>query len=121
MLQNILIGLIVLGITGIWNKTYQMRILWDKFPKFIAGFVLVGVITTLLPEGIIYSVVDNSFVLSEWFSSISFVLIGMDIDIFSLWDKANTYKYMLLLYLIGQTIDITSTFCVSYLMFTVIG
>lgn len=49
MLQNILIGVIALFVTFLWNKTCQAKILWTKFPKFVLGFSVVALITTFLP------------------------------------------------------------------------
>lgn len=121
MLQNVMIGPFALGVTVIWNKTFNVWILWDKFPKFLIGFTIVCVITTLLPNMIRDRVVDNSFILSEWFASIAFVLIGIDVDVLDLYDKLKAYRGMLILYLIGQTLDIMTTLGSSYLMFTVIS
>lgn len=121
MLQNIVIGPIALVVTVIWSNTFNGWILWEKFPKFVFGFVIVSIITTVLPISMRENVVDNSFILSEWFASIAFVLIGIDVDVLVLYDRIKTYYGMLFLYLIGQTMDIGTTLGVSYIMFTVIG
>lgn len=118
MLQNVLIGPIVLTITAVWHKTFEIMILWEKFPKFVLGFMLVCIITTLLPDFISDRVITNSFILSEWFSSISFVLIGLDIDLSDL--QLVKYKKMIALYILGQLIDIGTTLASAYLMFAVI-
>lgn len=120
MLQNILIGPVTLVITMIWHKTFRIKILWEKFPKFVLGFIAVGIVTTILPNNMEERVIDNSFIISEWFSSISFVLIGMDIDIFTVVGKVRTYKKIMMLYVVGQLIDLGTTLGVAYIMFTLV-
>jgi len=120
MLQNILIGPVALVITSIWIKSIRANLLWEKFPKFVLGFVVVGIVTTMLPDSLEDRAIHNTFIVSEWFSSIAFILIGMDIDLFSLKEKFLAYKKVLALYLIGQTIDLGTTLGISYLMFTLI-
>jgi uncharacterized membrane protein YadS len=76
MLQNIIIGVVAMVVTFMWHKTCSPKILWTKFPKFVLGFILVAIITTFMPTNIVGQLVDNSFVMSEWYSSTSFVIIG---------------------------------------------
>jgi uncharacterized membrane protein YadS len=120
MLQNILIGPIALGVTAAWNGTVRPMLLWDKFPKFVMGFIVVCAVTTLLPGALEERVATNSFALSEWFSSISFVIIGMDINIRELAAKASEYKMIVALYICGQLLDFATTLGASYVMFQVV-
>lgn len=120
MLQNILIAPIALVITLIWSRRFKLRILWDKFPKFVLGFLLVATITTLLPDHLGTPVVNNSFVISEWFSGVSFVLIGFDIDLISIWRQLVERRWIVSFYIFGQIWDICSTLGTAYLVFKLI-
>ena len=120
MLQNILIAPITLIVTVIWTQEYKIYLLWQKFPKFVLGFVLVAIITTLLPFSLQKDVVNNTFIISEWFSSVSFVLIGMGIDLLNLDIQFNDRQRMIILYVFGQTLDTFTTLGVAYIMYSVI-
>lgn len=120
MLQNVLIGPVTLIITAVWHGTLRFRLLWDKFPKFVFGFIATAIITTVLPKHIEPAVMANAFVISEWFSSISFVLIGLDIDLWTIGPKMWSMKKILILYCFGQMIDIFTTLGTAELMFKVI-
>lgn len=117
MLQNVLIGPICLAVVSIWYKTFNIIILWDKFPKFLIGFMLTCLITSLLPSKEGEELVHNCFVLSEWFGCISFIQIGLEIEISKLWEMIVGYRNILFLYLIGQTVDTFTTLGVSMLVF----
>lgn len=119
MIQNIWIGPIVVGICIIKFKTFAPKKLWDNFPKFVLGFLVVGFITTFIPEPLGEIVVSNCFIISEWFSSISFVLIGYSIYIPQIPKEITKHKKILLLYAIGQSLDFVTTAAVAFLMFTV--
>jgi uncharacterized membrane protein YadS len=114
MLQNILIGPITLSITGIWYNSINPKVLWIKFPKFVLGFLIISIIVTFLPNG---NIKDDCFIVSEWFSNVSFVLIGLDIDIFNLKTIFLTKWKMIVLYIIGQSIDVFTTLGFGFLMF----
>lgn len=117
MLQNVLIGPICLVIVSIWFRTFNPKILWDKFPKFLIGFILTCLITSLLPSEEGEHLVSNCFVISEWFGCISFIQIGLDIEVFRLLDMIKEYRKILILYIIGQTVDTFTTLGVSLLVF----
>lgn len=110
MLQNLLIGPLTLGITMILHKTAHPKILLQKFPKFIIGFLIVSTVVSYYDL-----VLQDSIILSEWFSELSFVLIGMDIYLQD--NKITTSWKMILLYIIGQTIDTFTTLGLSIFLF----
>lgn len=113
MLQNIIIGPVTLLITIGVYKSANPRILIDKFPKFVVGFLIVSGIVSSLPAR--QTIARDCFIASEWFSNLSFVLIGLDIDLL------NSYIYrewrMVLLYIIGQSIDTFTTLGLSILLY----
>lgn len=129
MLQNILIGPITLAITAIWYRSINILTLWNKFPKFVLGFIIVSIVVSFMPStlpmtnspvrqgNIKQDLPIDLFIISEWFSYISFVLIGMDINLRKIHKQFYNKYNMIWLYLIGQILDTFTTFGVTYLMF----
>ena len=115
MLQNLLIGPVTLVFTGILYKSVNPKILIQKFPKFILGFLIVCSIVTSFSGG--KQIAQDCIVLSEWFSQISFVLIGMDINFVEIPGIIKSKWKMLVLYIVGQTIDTLTTLGFSIWMF----
>lgn len=121
MLQNVMIGPVVIGITLARSKACRCRVLWDKFPKFVLGFLVVAAITTIIPDPFEDEIAANSFVISEWFSAVSFVLLGYDIDLRAIRQQFGSFGKVLALYLVGQyVVDTFTTLAVSYVMFSVV-
>lgn len=123
MAQNILIGPITLLLTAYFQNTLQLRILIDKFPLFVLGFLL----TSMMATGILQSnqinqsplkdlLISNSWCISEWVTLIGFVCIGLEINVKSIFMGGEQSK-ILYAYLIIQAVDICTTFGWSYLMF----
>lgn len=144
MVQNIWIVVMVVLVSLFITKSFSPKSIWNNFPKFIFGFIIVAGITTLLPLSLRSIVVANSFIVSEWFSSIAFILIGYDIDVINIFksifcnvnasnvnDDSNNngsnniskklIVKIIICYIVGQIIDILTTFGISYAMFTTIS
>lgn len=115
MLQNIIIGPVTLIITSIIYKSINPKILLYKFPKFVIGFLVVSFIVSSFSLQLRQNVTHDLFIASEWFSHISFALIGLDIDILD--TKIYTEWRMLCLYVFGQTLDTFTTLGLSILLF----
>lgn len=120
MLQNIIIAPITLVVTILWTKEYNFYLLWNKFPKFVLGFLLVALITTFLPSNLQTNVVNNTFIISEWFSSVSFVLIGMEIDLLNLKKQFKDKHKMIILYTFGQILDTFTTLGTAFILYKLI-
>jgi len=119
MLQNILIGPICLILASMEMKDCNLKVVIDKFPRFVLGFILTAIIFTFLPAELHRNVSQNSFALSEWFSMIGFFFIGYELKYKDLLTKKNFY--IIMVYLITQTIDIGSTFYFSNLAFNTLA
>jgi uncharacterized integral membrane protein (TIGR00698 family) len=118
MLQNIIIGPITLCITGIWHNSVNPKILWHKFPKFIIGFFITSLTVSVLPNpSYRENITNDCFILSEWFSNISFVIIGLEIDLYGFKNIFQKKWKMIVLYIIGQNIDVFTTLGFDFLMF----
>lgn len=135
MIQNILIGVTAFGVAIYW-VTYVERSesgpkpsvmeIWYRFPKFVIGFVLASAIfSTLyetLPGGdVIVSamVKDSTKTLRGWFFCLAFVSIGLDTNFRELGKFLKGGK-PLVLYLVGQTLNLILTLFMAWLMFEVI-
>jgi len=118
MLQNVMIGPVVVGVTLARVRACRCRTLWEKFPKFVLGFLVVAAVTTAIPDPTENLVAANSFVVSEWFSSLSFVLLGYDLDLLGLRRQFGGYLCVLALYVVGQfVIDTFATLGAAYLVY----
>lgn len=120
MAQNILIGPVAMVVTQVWSGDCRPAILWKKFPKFVLGFLLVAAVTFCLPAELRARVTDDSFAVSEWWSNISFVLLGFEIDLRNARRQFGSFGTAIGLYVCGQLLDIASTLLVAWLMFTVV-
>jgi uncharacterized membrane protein YadS len=115
MLQNIIIGPVTLVITSIIYRSINPQILFDKFPKFVIGFLVVSFIVSSFTLELRNKVTHDLFIASEWFSHLSFALIGLDIDIQD--TSIYTEWRMLFLYVFGQTLDTFTTLGLSIWLF----
>jgi uncharacterized integral membrane protein (TIGR00698 family) len=128
--QNVLLGLAAFAISIFWayrtrtgNEKGQhvpARIIWDRFPKFVLGFILASVVFSFIlsPE----TAKDSGKVIKSfstfWFN-LAFISIGLETrfaDFRHMESKKPFYSF-----LIAQTFNIFFTLGVSYLLFQLIG
>ncbi len=85
MAQNSLIGVVAFLLTLYWvtreertgNERPSARVLWDRFPKFVLGFLLVSVLASL---GIFTKAqVKDITALRHWAFTLAFIGIGWDL------------------------------------------
>lgn len=128
--QNVLLGIAAFIISIFWsfqsNTTKEavskpsFRLIWDRFPKFVVGFVLASLVFSLfldLPVAKSAGKVAKDFTNSLF--SIAFVCVGLETrfkDIFSK-ENRNTLKAFLL----AQGFNIVFTLGIAWLLFGVIA
>jgi uncharacterized integral membrane protein (TIGR00698 family) len=128
--QNVLLGLAAFAISIFWayrNRTagekgqhVPARIIWDRFPKFVLGFILASLMFSFIlnPETAQSSgKVIKSF--SAFWFNLAFISIGLETrfaDFRHMESKKPFYSF-----LIAQTFNIFFTLGVSYLLFQLIG
>lgn len=144
MVQNVLIGPISVGVAAVWTHREERRtrelhnsledehlraksdfkpvayrtLLWSRFPKFVLGFVLTAVLfNTAVPEQDRDDVNTFSFMVGEWYSTMSFVSIGLGLQFHELRREARLLLKLTALYGIAQMVDILSTLALSYVAF----
>ncbi|KAF9296128.1 hypothetical protein BGZ74_010464 [Mortierella antarctica] len=144
MVQNVLIGPISVGVAAVWTQREERRtrelhnsledehlraksdfkpvpyrtLLWSRFPKFVLGFVLTAVLfNTVVPHEDRKEVNSFSFMVGEWYSTMSFVSIGLGLQFHELRREAQLLLKLTALYGIAQVVDILSTLALSYVAF----
>lgn len=128
--QNVLLGLAAFAISIFWayrkrsdgekGKHVPARIIWDRFPKFVLGFILASLVFSFIlsPETAHSSgKVIKSF--STFWFNLAFVSIGLETrfsDFRHIDSKKPFYSF-----LIAQGFNIIFTLGVSWVLFQLIG
>lgn len=132
--QNVLIGVVAFCIAtylaskGGDGKLHRpsLGLVWEKFPKFVLGFVLASLVFSLLQSNHIFpdweakKLAETSMAktFSTFFFSLAFVCIGMDTRLKDIVSRDN--RNILYTFLGAQCFNIVITFLVAWLMFGVV-
>ena len=132
--QNVLIGVVAFCIAtylaskGGDGKLHRpsASLVWEKFPKFVLGFVLASLVFSLLQNQHIFpdweakKLAETSMAktFSTFFFSLAFVCIGMDTRLKDIVSRDN--RNILYAFLGAQCFNIVVTFFVAWLMFGVV-
>lgn len=132
--QNVLIGVVAFFIAlylstksnSESNGKPSLGIVWEKFPKFIIGFVLASAVFSLLQGYGIFpdaesakpAAVSMAKGLSTFFFSLAFVCIGLDTKLKDIVSREN--RNVLFSFLCAQSFNIVFTFIIAYLLFGVL-
>jgi uncharacterized integral membrane protein (TIGR00698 family) len=130
MTLNAGLGFLATVIACWWNsrqidegekKPVNLLLLWDKFPKFVLGFLITSGILTGMMQRIEGTAVGEALPhaissLNKWWFAIAFVGIGLTTDIKKMW-KAARESGIIQGYLITNTFDIGLAFLFAYLLF----
>ncbi len=132
--QNVLIGVVAFCIaTYLASKSADgkfrrpsLRIVWDKFPKFVLGFVMASLVFSLLQQYGVFpdfearKLTETALAkrFSGFFFSLAFVCIGMDTRLKDIVSREN--RNILYAFLAAQCFNIVVTFFVAWLLFGVV-
>ena len=131
--QNVLIGVVAFFIALYLSARGEgktgapsLGIVWEKFPKFILGFIIASAVFSLLQSQDMLNldakgkIIETSLAknFSTFFFSLSFVCIGMDTRLKDIISKEN--RNALYAFLGAQCFNIVVTFFVAWLMFGVV-
>ena len=132
--QNVLIGFVAffialyLSTKGDDGKSQRpsLGIVWEKFPKFIIGFVAASLVFSICQSGEIFpdfaksKLVETSLAktFSQLFFSLAFVCIGLDTRLKDIVSREN--RNTLYAFLIAQTFNIVVTFVLAYILFGIV-
>ncbi len=134
MIQNVLIGVCAFGVAVYWctriDNTAGRHVgameIWNRFPKFILGFLLASVVfswlsaslgpdlgTALINKGVLNGLEKG---VRTWFFVLAFTAIGLSTNFRELSAYFKDGK-PLILYVCGQTFNLMLTLAMAYVMF----
>jgi uncharacterized integral membrane protein (TIGR00698 family) len=133
--QNVLIGVVAFFIAlylssrsedGKGMSRPSFGIVWEKFPKFILGFIVASAVFSILQNNglltldakgkIIETAMAKNF--STFFFSLSFVCIGMDTRLKDIISREN--RKLLFSFIGAQVFNIVVTLFIAWLMFGIV-
>ena len=121
--QNVLLGLAAFAISIYWSykgKDHREKptpgVLWERFPKFVLGFVAASLIFSfVLPFDTAKAVGGVTKNLQNAFFSIAFVCIGLETRFKDIFNRS--FKKPFWGFLIAQGFNIVLTLIVAWLLF----
>lgn len=121
--QNVLLGVAAFAISIYWsyrgtnsNIKPSASVLWQRFPKFVLGFILASLVFSFMFEPThANDLCKVTKGLRETLFSIAFVSIGLETDFRKVFNKSNL-RYIGT-FLIAQTFNVLLTLLVAYLLF----
>ena len=132
--QNVLIGVVTfciatyLATQGGDGRLHRpsIHLVWEKFPKFVLGFIVASLLFSLLQSNHIFpdwgakKLAETSMAktFSTFFFSLAFVCIGMDTRLKDIVSREN--RNILYAFLGAQCFNIVVTFFVAWLMFGIV-
>lgn len=127
IIQNLLIGFVAVGVAFYWSSTQETEkkcpsplTLYDRFPKFVFGYLLLILTTTLLVEPfnkvVANQVISFNSSLSKFFFTMGFVGIGLENSLLSLWNQMKDTK-SIIFYILIQFLDFGLKYLFSWIGF----
>lgn len=132
MIQNILIGVIAFSVAVYWSarvdnttRTVSAAEIWLRFPKFVLGFIGASIVFSLLHvsmEAPLATVLLENGMLGftgeirDWLFCLAFASIGLSTNFRNLRAQF-TGGRPLILYLCGQSLNLSLTLLMAWLMF----
>ncbi len=134
MIQNVLIGVIAFCVAVYWVTKVERQAgnavgimeIWHRFPKFVIGFIAASIVFSsiygslgpdagfaLIDKGVLAGLTKN---LRGWFFCLAFVSIGLATNFRELKGYFKGGK-PLILYVAGQSFNLTLTLIMAYIMF----
>ncbi|CAO3609216.1 unnamed protein product [Cunninghamella echinulata] len=95
-------------------------LLWKRFPKFVIGFIITAVLfNTVVSSDVEERTLVNNFCfyVSEFFSTLSFVSIGLGLRFGELKQNIRSLGKLCGLYIIAQLVDIVITAVLAWIAF----
>ena len=123
--QNVLLGLAAFIISLMWTRQGKnleerpsAKVIWDRFPKFVVGFILASLVFSLIAffdPDMVKEVKGVTKGFQNTLFSIAFVCIGLETRFKEIFGKEN--RKPLYTFLIAQTFNIIVTLVVAYVIF----
>lgn len=126
--QNVLLGVAAFIISLMWTYRGEnreekptLRIIWDRFPKFVVGFVAASLVFSLIFQAdaaLAKEAGKAAKGISNTFFSIAFVCVGLETRFREIFSRAN--RKPLLAFLTAQGFNIVITLIIAWLLFGVL-
>lgn len=122
--QNVLLGLAAFFISVWWSYSKKelnqpkpgLRTIWDRFPKFVLGFIVVSLIFSfVLPGTLVKEVKGNIKDLQTCFFALAFACIGLETKFTDIFKMENGRPAMA--FIVAQVFNILVTLGMAYLVF----
>jgi uncharacterized integral membrane protein (TIGR00698 family) len=126
--QNVLLGLAAFAISIYWTYANRgqstgkeekptLALIWDRFPKFVLGFVLASLLFSFILNEETVSSVKGSLksIQTLWFV-LAFTSIGLETKFSDLFNENS--KRPLYGFLIAQTFNVLVTLLIAYILFS---
>ena len=125
--QNVLLGMAAFAISVYWTYTkspegqhYQkptLGVIWERFPKFVIGFIGASLLFSFFIETEVYNEVkvDLKGLQNLWFA-LAFTAIGLETNFKDLLQESN--QKPMYAFLIAQGFNIIITLVLAYLLFS---
>jgi len=123
--QNVLLGVAAFAISIYWSYSKKgevqekptLRIIWDRFPKFVLGFIAASLVFSFLltPDTVKQAGDTIKGYQNIWFS-MAFVCIGIETRFKDIFTSGN--RKPLLAFLSAQMINIIITLIIAYFLFS---
>lgn len=122
--QNAMLGLAAFGLSLWWTlrsgeqtgEKPSARVIWDRFPKFVLGFMLASLVFSFVLNGDMVQETKGLVKgLRTWWFALAFVCIGLETRFKELLGMGEGRPAAA--FLIAQTINVAWTLVVAYLLF----
>ncbi|MDR0265403.1 MAG: putative sulfate exporter family transporter [Sphingobacterium sp.] len=124
--QNVLLGIAAFAISIYWTYSHSksaahaekptLKIIWDRFPKFVIGFVFASLLFSFIisPDQVNSVKTELKSIQGLWFA-LAFTSIGLETNFKELFVQNN--KKPLYAFLIAQAFNIVLTLIIAMLLF----
>ncbi|HEY0608562.1 MAG TPA: putative sulfate exporter family transporter [Chitinophaga sp.] len=123
--QNVLLGLAAFFISVYWtvskkevsaDKKPGLKTIWERFPKFVLGFVLASLLFSfVLPAGVVSSAKGSLKELQTYWFALAFTCIGLETKFTDIFQMENGRPAIA--FIIAQLFNIFFTLVMAYLVF----
>lgn len=122
--QNVLLGVAAFFISVWWTYSKKelnqpkpgLRTIWERFPKFVLGFVLVSLLYSfILPPALVKETKGNIKDLQTCFFALAFACIGLETKFIDIFKMENGRPAMA--FITAQVVNILITLAMAYLVF----
>lgn len=122
--QNAMLGVAAFALSVWWTmrqgsgtgERVSLRVIWDRFPKFVIGFVLASLLFSFaLSDAVVSETGGLIRSLRTWWFALAFVCIGLETrvrDLVSMDEGRPAYAF-----LIAQALNVVWTLLVAWLLF----